>query len=68
MRITAFACSARMAPTPFFVRDVRGDEYSRHGCVFALSIAAAAANIDTVMLRRPLPPRPRPRPRFGKIH
>src|SRR5450759_1564978 len=30
----------------FFVRDVRGGEYSRHGCVFMLSIAAAAANID----------------------
>jgi hypothetical protein len=52
-----------MAPTLFFVRGVWGDEYSRHGCVFALSIAAAAANIGAAMMRRP----PSPRPRFGKI-
>jgi hypothetical protein len=56
IRITAFACSARMAPTPFFVRDVRGGEYSRHGCVFALRISAAV-NIGGVMMRQPPPAR-----------
>jgi hypothetical protein len=50
MRITAFACSARMAPALFFVRDVRGGEYSRQACVFTLSISAAV-NIGGVMIR-----------------
>jgi hypothetical protein len=45
-----------MAPTPFFVRDVRGGEYSRHGCVFALRISAAV-NIGGVMMRQPPPAR-----------